>query len=84
MDKDRKVLHSLAKSKNLWERRIAIVSTWWFIRQNDFSETICLAKSLLSDRHDLIHKATGWMLREVGKKEKETNMQKKLMLKIQY
>lgn len=69
MDKDRAILHKLAKSQNLWERRIAIVSTWWFIRQNDFSETICLAEFLLSDKHDLIHKAIGWMLREVGKKD---------------
>lgn len=67
-DKDRTVLHSLALSSNLWERRIAILSTFHFIKHQESKETLYLAKRLLSDEHDLIHKAVGWMLREVGKR----------------
>lgn len=67
--KSRKLLSTLAASNHLWERRIAIVSTWCFIKNNDFNTTIKIAKQLLQDKHDLIHKATGWMLREVGKKD---------------
>lgn len=66
---DRSVLTKLAKSKLLWARRIAIVSTHYFIRQNDFQTTLLLARTLLKDEHDLIHKAVGWMLREIGKRE---------------
>ena len=65
---DRGLLFRLAKSDNVWERRMAIVATLHFIRNDDFSDTLKLAKMLLQDRHDLIHKATGWMLREVGKR----------------
>lgn len=68
-DKNRKPLYRLAKSKSLWERRIAIVATFHFIRQNDFGDTLAIADLLLSDKEDLIHKATGWMLREVGKRD---------------
>lgn len=64
----RKILYKLAKSKNLWERRIAIISTFTFIKNNDFTDTLAIAKILLFDKHDLIHKAVGWMLREVGKR----------------
>lgn len=67
-DKDRSVLFKLAKSKNLWEKRIAILSTFAFINQGQFKETFKIAEILLADTHDLIHKATGWMLREVGKR----------------
>ena len=70
-DKNRDVLYKLVKSKNLWERRIAIVSTAFFIRNNDFKDTIKISEILLKDKHDLIHKATGWMLREVGKKDEK-------------
>ncbi|MEK7582811.1 MAG: DNA alkylation repair protein [Patescibacteria group bacterium] len=65
----RTMLFKLAKSRNLWERRIAIVATQYFIRQGRFDETLKLAILLIKDPHDLIHKATGWMLREVGKKD---------------
>jgi len=68
-DKSREPLYQLAASRNLWERRISIVATHYFIRQNDFADTLRVAERLLDDREDLIHKAVGWMLREVGKKQ---------------
>lgn len=68
-DKDRSLLQKLAKSSLLWERRIAIIATWFFIRKGDLSTTFDIAKLLLNDTHDLIHKAVGWMLREAGKKD---------------
>jgi 3-methyladenine DNA glycosylase AlkD len=68
--RDRSVLDRFARSKNLWERRMAIVSTFYFIRLNDFVDTFRIADLLLSDRHDLIHKAVGWMLREAGKRDR--------------
>jgi 3-methyladenine DNA glycosylase AlkD len=71
LDKDRKVLYKLAKSKNLWEKRIAIISTFHFIKNNQFKDTLKISEILLNDSHDLIHKAVGWMLREVGKKDLE-------------
>jgi len=69
INRSKKELYALAKSKNLWERRIAIVSTFYFIKSNQFSETLKLSKILLNDTEDLIHKAVGWMLREVGKRD---------------
>ncbi len=69
LDKSRKPLFQLAKSKALWERRIAIVSTQHFIRHDDFTDTLAISEKLLNDQEDLIHKATGWMLREVGQKD---------------
>lgn len=69
MDKSRKLLYTLAKSPDLWERRIAILSTFAFIKQNDHCDSLKIASMLLSDEHDLIHKAGGWMLREVGKRD---------------
>jgi 3-methyladenine DNA glycosylase AlkD len=68
LNKDRKILFDFAKSKNLWERRIAILSTLAFIRMNDFYTTLQISDILIEDDHDLIHKAVGWMLREIGKK----------------
>jgi 3-methyladenine DNA glycosylase AlkD len=70
-EKDKAPLYDLVQSKNLWERRISIISTFYFIRQNEFDDTLKLAKILLNDKEDLIHKAVGWMLREVGKREIE-------------
>jgi 3-methyladenine DNA glycosylase AlkD len=64
-------LRRLAKSKVLWERRIAVVATFHFIRRNRFDTTLTLCEILLADPHDLIHKATGWMLREVGKRDQD-------------
>ncbi len=69
-NKDKSILEKLAKSNNLWERRISIISTLQFIRKNQFDETFKISTILLKDKHDLIHKAVGWMLREVGKKDK--------------
>lgn len=63
------VLLSLSTSSSLWDRRIAIVATWYFIRHHQFDWTLKIAKVLLNDSHDLIHKAVGWMLREVGKRD---------------
>ena len=72
VDKDRSLLYRLAESENLWEQRISIVSTWAFIRRNDFGDTLELSERLIGHKHDLMHKAVGWMLREVGKKERQT------------
>ncbi len=69
IDRDRRLLYRLARSENVWERRIAILATYHFIRDGDFSDTLKIAEMLLQDRHDLIHKAAGWMLREVGKRD---------------
>jgi len=73
LDKDdRSVLYRLAESDNLWEQRIAIVSTWIFIKHKQYDDTLALSEKLLTHKHDLMHKAIGWMLREVGKKDRET------------
>lgn len=72
MDKDRSVLCKLAESDLLWDQRIAVVSTFAFIRKNDFKDILALSEKLMNHKHDLMHKAIGWMLREVGKKDKVT------------
>ena len=69
LDRDKKILYQFARSKNLWERRIAILSTFTFIRAGKFETTFKISDILLNDDHDLIHKAVGWMLREIGKKD---------------
>ena len=71
-DKDRSPLYRLSRSKNLWERRISIMASFHFIKHNEFSDTLKISKILLADREDLIHKAVGWMLREVGKRHMTT------------
>lgn len=71
----RKILYTLAKSKNLWKKRIAIISTFTFIRNKEYTDSLKLAQILLHDTHDLIHKAVGWMLREVGNKNLEAEEQ---------
>ncbi len=70
-DKPRDILYTLARSKNIWERRTAILSTCYFIRQGDTSDTFKIAEILVSDKEDLIHKATGWMLRFAGAKDRK-------------
>jgi 3-methyladenine DNA glycosylase AlkD len=70
-DRDRALLTRLAASASLWERRIAIVATHHFIRHGEFTDTLQIAALLMGDREDLIHKAVGWMLREVGKRDQE-------------
>ncbi len=69
LSRPRGVLDHLARSPSVWERRISIMSTFTFIRSGDYKDTIHLARTLLRDEHDLIHKAAGWMLREVGKRD---------------
>jgi len=80
-ERDRSILYHLAKSDHLWSQRVAIIATLWFIRKNQFSDTLNIAKILLNHEHDLIHKAVGWMLREVGNKDFETEFQ---FLKMHY
>ena len=75
LDKERSILYKLASSESLWVRRIAILSTFAFIKKNQFHDTLHIAGILIKDKNDLIHKAVGWMLREVGKRDKETEEQ---------
>ncbi len=81
LDKKKDLLYKFARSKNLWEKRISILSTFTFIQNGLFEDTLEISKILLNDKHDLIHKAVGWMLREVGKRDIETEED---FLKIHY
>ncbi len=69
LDKNKSLLYKLAISKNLWEKRISILSTFEFIKNHQFQNTLKISKILIADKHNLIHKAVGWMLRELGKKD---------------
>lgn len=71
LNKSRNMLYKLAKSKNIWERRIAIISTFTFLKEKQLSDSLNLAEILLQDEHDLMHKAVGWALREVGKRDEK-------------
>ncbi len=70
-DKNRSILYKLVKSKSLWDRRIAVIATHYFIKQKDFQDIFVFAEMLIGDKEDLMHKAVGWMLREVGKKDEK-------------
>ena len=72
IDKDKSILYKLVQSDNLWDRRIAIMATFHFIKNSQFKDTLKISGILLNDKHDLIHKAVGWMLREIGKREQAT------------
>jgi 3-methyladenine DNA glycosylase AlkD len=69
LDGDRAVLQSLAKSPSVWDRRIAIMATFHYVKRGEYGQTLKLARLLLTDQHDLIQKAVGWMLREIGKRD---------------
>ncbi len=75
INKPKDILYELSKSENIWERRISIISTFNFIKNNKFDETLKISQILLNDKHDLIHKAVGWMLREIGKRNQEIEEQ---------
>lgn len=70
-EQEKDLLYRLAQGGNLWEQRISIIATFYFIRRNEFADTLKLAKLLLRHKHDLIHKAVGWMLREIGNRDIE-------------
>jgi len=78
-DKNREILYALAKSNDLWKKRISIISTYYFIYRKDFNDTIKISEILLNDNHDLLQKAVGWMLREVGKRDQ--NIEEKFLNK---
>ena len=69
LDADRSLLPKLARSSSLWERRIAVLASFYFIKKGEFDDTLKLAEMLLEDREDLMHKAVGWMLREIGNRD---------------
>ena len=80
-NRNRRILRKLARSSSLWERRIAIMATFQFIRSNDYDDALSISTMLLSDEEDLIHKAVGWMLREVGNRDRKAEV---VFLKAHY
>ncbi len=68
-ERNRSILYKFARSNDLWRKRVAIIATLYFIRNDDFADTLKFSKTLMKDEHDLIHKAVGWMLREIGNKD---------------
>ena len=68
-DRDRALLHTLAQSRSIWERRIAMLASFHYIKKGEYEDALTIAELLLRDEHDLIHKAVGWMLREIGKRD---------------
>jgi 3-methyladenine DNA glycosylase AlkD len=81
IDKDRSVLYTLVRSKRLWDRRIAIMSSFYFIKNEQYTDALKLSKILLNDKEDLIHKASGWMLREIGNRDNDVE---ELFLRLYY
>jgi 3-methyladenine DNA glycosylase AlkD len=79
LNKERSILYKLAKSNSLWERRLSILSTFAFIDDNDFEDALNISELLLNDEHDLIHKAVGWALREIGKRDQ--NIEERFLTK---
>lgn len=69
LNEDREILDTFAESKNIWKKRIAVLATFAFIKKNDFKDTLKIAELLLHDKHDLMHKAIGWMIREIGNRD---------------
>lgn len=74
INKDRKILYKLAKEEHLWKQRIAIMATFHFIKNNDYKDALAISEILINHKHDLIHKAVGWMLREIGNRDKEVEV----------
>ncbi len=70
-DKKKDKIYELAESKDLWEKRISVLSCFWYIKDEEFKDALRISEILLNDKHDLIHKAVGWMLREIGKKDQD-------------
>ncbi len=73
-NRDRDLLYELASSDDLWEKRIAMITCYYYIKQNDFKDALAIAEILVNDKHDLIHKAVGWMLREIGNQNQDTEI----------
>jgi 3-methyladenine DNA glycosylase AlkD len=73
--RSRKILYRLARSATLWDRRISVLATFWFIRNGEFTDALAVAELLLQDKEDLLHKAVGWMLREIGKRDQSIEEQ---------